>query len=657
MNKLLIGKRISDRYKIIELIGGGGMANVYLARDIILERYVAMKILRLDFANDEDFIRRFHREAQSATSLVHPNIVNIYDVGEEGDIYYIVMEYVEGETLKQYIQNHQPLAVEKVIDIMKQLASAIRHAHQNNIIHRDIKPQNILIDKKGNVKITDFGIATALTATTITHTNSILGSVHYISPEQARGGIATKKSDIYSLGIVMFEMLTGRLPFSGESAVSIALKHLQDETPSPKRWNPLIPQSVENIVLKATAKDPFYRYNSVEELEEDLHTCLEPERLNEPPFQLPVDHEKTKAIPVIKDDRPFHQLQDTKIRETTPNLEEPKNTKDHSAKKKKRKKWPFIIGGLSALLLLLLLLAITVFPKIFGPDDVKIPEVKGLEYEEAVDVLEDAGLKIGKTYKVTSDEIPKNHVVQTDPKEGRLVKEGSEVDIYVSTGKEKIVLSDYRNRMYEDVINLLKDRNFKDIQKTEVFDESPAGTIIDQEPKAGEEIVPEDTILRFTVSKGVETFSLADLTEYSTKALNEYAERYGITIQTVGEDYHDTIPAGLVIDQDPKAGTELKKGDTVKVILSKGKKELPPKTVTIDLTIPYTGNAQQNEKQQVQIFIEDMNHSYHVPYETFEITESTRRRIELMIESGKKGRYKIVVNNQVVVEDEVQYPE
>lgn len=226
---MLIGKRISGRYKIIKMIGGGGMANVYLARDMILDRDVAVKILRLDFADEEEFIRRFQREAQSATSLNHPNIVNIFDVGEEDNIYYIVMEYVDGLTLKQYIQNYYPISVEKVIDIVKQLTSALEHAHYNHIIHRDIKPQNILIDHDGNVKITDFGIAMALSATSITHTNAVLGSVHYLSLNRP-GGMATKKSDIYSLGIVMFELLTGRLPFSGESAVSIALKHLQSET-------------------------------------------------------------------------------------------------------------------------------------------------------------------------------------------------------------------------------------------------------------------------------------------------------------------------------------------------------------------------------------------------------------------------------------------
>src|SRR3954468_9861637 len=258
---MMIGKRISGRYKVLEMIGGGGMANVYLAHDMILDRDVAVKILRLDFANNEEFIRRFHREAQSATSLAHPNIVSIYDVGDEDDsIYYIVMEYVEGQTLKEYIQKRSPVPIEDVLTIMQQLTSAISHAHQNHIIHRDIKPQNILVDPNGTVKITDFGIAMALSATSITQTNSVLGSVHYLSPEQARGGIVNHTSDIYSLGIVMFELLTGRLPFSGESAVSIALKHLQSEIPSLRRWNATVPQSVENIVLKATAKDPFHRY-------------------------------------------------------------------------------------------------------------------------------------------------------------------------------------------------------------------------------------------------------------------------------------------------------------------------------------------------------------------------------------------------------------
>ena len=285
---MIVGKRINDRYKILELIGGGGMSNVYLAQDMILNREVAIKILRYDFSNEENLHRRFQREVLSATSLAHPNIVSVYDVGDDGEMHYIVMEYIKGKTLKQYIQEFSPLSPARSTHIMKQLTSAISHAHDNGIIHRDIKPQNILVDQDGNVKITDFGIATTLGATSYTQTNSVIGTVHYLSPEQARGGMATKASDIYALGIVLYELLTGQLPFSGESAVSIALKHLQTETPSVRAFDATIPQSVENIVNKATAKDVAHRYATADEMEADLETCLSIDRIHEGKFQVPL---------------------------------------------------------------------------------------------------------------------------------------------------------------------------------------------------------------------------------------------------------------------------------------------------------------------------------------------------------------------------------
>lgn len=330
---MMIGKRISNRYKILESIGGGGMANVYLAHDIILDRDVAVKILRIDLADESNLIRRFQREAQSATSLVHPNIVGVYDVGEENDLHYIVMEYVEGMDLKQYIHEHYPIPYEKTVDIMLQILSAVKVAHQHQIIHRDLKPQNILIDKQGNVKITDFGIAMALSETSITQTNSLLGSVHYLSPEQARGGMATQKSDIYALGIVLYEMIMGKVPFDGESAVSIAIKHLQTTVPSVKEQNPDIPQSIDNIILRSTAKDPFLRYQSIEEMEKDLRTALDPERKNEAPFVFKEDNEVTKTIPIIPANI-MQNIEDTKVSEPEAAKTPPKKPK----KKKNRKK-------------------------------------------------------------------------------------------------------------------------------------------------------------------------------------------------------------------------------------------------------------------------------------------------------------------------------
>lgn len=657
---MMIGKRVSGRYKIIDMIGGGGMANVYLAHDIILDRDVAVKMLRLDFANDEEFIRRFHREAQSATSLVHPNIVSIYDVGEEQDLYYIVMEFVDGQTLKQYIQQHSPLAVVEMLDIMKQLTSAISHAHQNHIIHRDIKPQNILIDHQGNVKITDFGIAMALSATSITQTNSVLGSVHYLSPEQARGGMANKKSDIYSLGIVMFELLTGRLPFSGESAVSIALKHLQSETPSLRRWNPLIPQSVENIVLKATAKDPFHRYNSVEEMEADLLTALDPERLNEPKFVIPIDDEATKAIPIITNDRNYpHNMDETRIHEKEKAVEESqqpgKKDKEPQKPKKKRKKLPIILVSVFVALVLFGILAVTVLPDLIGPDDVTVPDVGEMELEDAISEILSAGLEVGDTIEVSSNEVEEGLVVKTDPKAGSSVKEGTKIDVFQSIGKEKLKLDDYVGRNFDDIERLLKKQNFKDIRTIEVYDTSEPGTILEQTPEEGEEVLPEDTVIEFTISKGPEKITLKDLTEFNAKGVQEYAQSSGLTIDMSQEQYHDTIAQGLVISQNPAPGTELNKGDKVTVIMSKGKQEIPPKKVIKEITIPYV-EAAPGQANEVIIYIEDLNHSMTEPYETMYITQTVKRTIELNVPYGKVAGYKVIRDKSVYIEESVSYP-
>src|SRR5690625_1613701 len=363
---MLNGHLLSERYRIKRTIGGGGMANVYLARDIILDRDVAIKVLRLEYANDAEFIERFDREAQAATSLSHPNIVNIYDVGEEEHILYMVMEYVDGLTLKEFIQQNSPIVVEEALEIMKQLTDAISHAHDNGLIHRDIKPQNVLVDHDGNVKITDFGIAMALSATSLTQTNSILGSVHYLSPEQARGGIATKKSDIYSLGIVLFELLTGQLPFSGQSPVSIALKHLQNETPSVRELNNQIPQSVENIVLKATAKNTLHRYESGYEMELALNSALDPERMNEEVYKPPVEEEEeTKVIPIIVEDQ---QVQMEHEPSNQP-VNEPK------AKQKKKKKSFFKNKFFLSFLVLVIasMIGIVLYAGLFHAKDVEIP--------------------------------------------------------------------------------------------------------------------------------------------------------------------------------------------------------------------------------------------------------------------------------------------
>ncbi|MEF7561862.1 Stk1 family PASTA domain-containing Ser/Thr kinase [Bacillus infantis] len=656
---MLIGKRISGRYKILDMIGGGGMANVYLAHDMILDRDVAVKILRLDFAENDEFIRRFHREAQSATSLAHPNIVSIYDVGEEDSIYYIVMEYVEGQTLKQYIQQHSPVPVDTALDIMKQLLSAISHAHQHHIVHRDIKPHNILVDRLGNVKITDFGIAMALSSTSITQTNSVLGSVHYLSPEQARGGMANKKSDIYSLGIVMFELLTGRLPFSGESAVSIALKHLQSETPSLRRWNPSIPQSVENIVLKATAKDPFHRYENVEDMEEDIRTALEPGRMNEKKFSVPDDDDATKAIPVITSDRPYQNMDETRVHEKDdkgssagPAPAAKKQKKD----KKKKKKWPIVLVSLFLFFVVMGVLALTVLPELFLPKEIEVPDVAGETIEDATSILTKAGFEVEDPVEINDEEVEEGLVIKTDPKAGRMAKEESSITIYLSSGKEKFEMSDYTGRSFEEVESLLEKEGFTQITREDANNEDePEGTILEQSIGEGEEVIPGETGIEFTVSSGPAPIVLKDLTGLNLKGVQDYAESTGLKIDTSKEEYHDTVEKGLVISQSQPAGTELGKGSGLSVTFSKGKEEIPPKTVPVEITIPYEPE-EEGEPQEIQILVEDMNNKMTAPFDTFYITEERKYNMELLIQEGSKAYYKVLRNSQQIIDEEVDYP-
>lgn len=658
---MLIGKRISGRYKLLEMIGGGGMSNVYLAHDMILDRDVAIKVLRYDFSNEEELHRRFQREALSATSLTHPNIVNIYDVGEDGDIHYIVMEYVKGNTLKQYILQNAPVSPSKSVTIMKQLTSAIANAHNNHIIHRDIKPQNILLDEKENIKITDFGIAMALSATSFTQTNSVLGTVHYLSPEQARGGTATKQSDIYALGIVLFELLTGQLPFSGESAVSIALKHLQSETPSIRAINPAIPQSLENVVLKATAKDQKNRYRSAEEMEADLATALSPERAGEAKFIVPVDNDATKVLPVIKEPVSFEEVSETKKIPTaieTNEVEKPKN------KRKKRK----IIGAVIAGIVLLALITFIVFPGLFKASKMEVPDVSNLELELAIEQLEAEGFTAGEQTLEFSEEVEEDHVIRTTPEAGKMRDKGTEVHLFVSAGKETSAIGDYVGQDINQVKMLLQNQDLRDIKEEERFDSKPAGTILEQTPVGGTEIIPNETDLVFTVSKGPDLRTVNDLTNYNEKALRDTEKSSGFKIKVIGSESSETIQKGNVVSQNPKANTKVAPGSTIEVVLSDGPKAKPTKHFVKTITIPYEqpptngdgteegGNNEGDVQEQiVRIYIEDKTRSMGEPVEQFVLTETTQKQITLEISEGKKAVYRVIVNSTVIADETIAY--
>nr|WP_206760435.1 Stk1 family PASTA domain-containing Ser/Thr kinase [Bacillus xiamenensis] len=648
----MIGKRISGRYQILRVIGGGGMANVYLAEDMILDREVAIKILRFDFASDDDFIRRFRREAQSAASLDHPNIVSIYDVGEEDDIYYIVMEYVEGMTLKEYIHTNGPLHPKEAVRIMEQVVAAMEEAHAKQLVHRDIKPHNILIDNMGNIKVTDFGIAMALSSATITHTNSVLGSVHYLSPEQARGGLATKKSDIYSLGIVLYELISGRMPFEGESAVSVALKHLQSEPPSVRRWNPSVPQSVENIILKAMAKDPFYRYEDASEMQKDLKTAFDPARLKEKRFVIEEDHEATKAIPIMKD----HQVDQDHEKTAIHPVQKPKK-KEKQKPKKKRKKWPWIVASIFFILTTATILAITVFPGFLFPKDIEVTDVSGMTVEKAEDTLKKAGFTVAADpIEIADNEIEKGLVVKTDPNIGTKVKEGTEIQLYESTGKEKTELPDVTGEKVEKAKEILEKKGFKQVVVEEVNDnDTESGIVMEQQPSASTELVAADEEVTLTVSLGPADITLRDLTTYSKQAASNYLEDNGLKLDEK-EAYSDDVPKGEVVKQEPEAGTAVKPGDTVKITFSLGPKAKPAKTVTEKISIPYEPET-EGQEMNVQISIDDAEHSISDLYETFKITAPTERTIKFKIEPGQKGYYQVTVDDKVVSSKTIEYPD
>ncbi|WP_339198080.1 Stk1 family PASTA domain-containing Ser/Thr kinase [Solibacillus sp. FSL R5-0449] len=654
---MLVGKHIGGRYKILKLIGGGGMSNVYLAHDIILSRDVAIKILRYDLSNEEELHRRFQREALSATSLTNPNIVSIYDVGEDEDMHYIVMEYIKGKTLKQYIQEFSPLSAARSVHIMKQLTSAIAHAHENGIIHRDIKPQNILMDEEGNVKITDFGIATSLGATSFTQTNSVIGTVHYLSPEQARGGLATMKSDIYALGIVFYELLTGELPFSGESAVSIALKHLQAETPSVRELDASIPQSVENIVLKATSKDQNHRYSNAEEMEEDLNTCLSLQRVNEPKFMPPVDDGATKLIPIIKDPKPVPipvkepstnlTEQTVRIDSNPPVEEEPKPSKPK--KKKKKKKWPLIVG-----LLVLLTIGAVVAAVLLTPNRVVVEDVTDMTVEEAIRILGEQGFVIGEQEERNNEEIESGNVIETNPQAGREREKGTTVDLIVSIGREMTKMEDFVGKQRDEVMDALEEFNDYDF-KEEYSTEHPAGEIIAQTPEAGEEIHVNETDVVLTVSRGQEQVTVRDLMAFNEANRSEYEKSSGFKVNVTGEEYSEK-PAGEVISQTPKAGTKLEKGGTINVVISKGPKAKQEKFYTNTIEIPYEP-FEEGMEQEVSIYIQDKTRTMAEPVETITITEDTLYTIKLVIVEGDKAAYQIVRDNNVIENKTITYEE
>jgi serine/threonine protein kinase len=496
-----IGKIFADRYKIIKEVGRGGMANVYQGEDTYLDnRQVAIKVLRSNFENDNIAIARFQREAFAMAELSHPNIVSISDVGESESQQYIVMEYVDGMTLKQYINEHAPLSNEEAVNITTEILSAMECAHTHGIIHRDLKPQNVLLSQSGNVKVTDFGIAKALTETSLTQTNTMFGSVHYLSPEQARGANATLQSDIYAIGIILFELLTGQIPFDGDSAVAIALKHFQENVPSIININKDVPQALENVVIKATAKDIHNRYANVEEMMTDLATSTSLDRKGEPKLTFDKDLDATKALP-SKLINPY----DTKplINKDPDEVEKKADKPVTEAPKKKKSRKALIAWIVLALLLIGGGVAAWI---ITTPQNVSVPDVTNMTQEEAETTIKEKNLTVGNIIQELSTSVEKDKVTRTNPEAGSNVRKNSKVDIYVSQGANGFKMEDYVGKKYQDVVDdLMVNKNISknQISINYVTSSEPSGTIVKQTPAKGNFFDPTgDDQISFDVSEG-----------------------------------------------------------------------------------------------------------------------------------------------------------
>lgn len=582
---IIKGQKINDRYQIIRTIGEGGMANVYLAHDLILDRNVAVKILRGDLADDEKFVRRFQREAIAASSLSHPNIVEMYDVGEDDGKYYIVMEYVEGKTLKNLIKKRGGLTLPEVIDIMTQLTSAIACAHDSNIIHRDIKPQNVLIKEDGLVKITDFGIAMALNSNELTQTNSVMGSVHYLPPEQANGKGATVKSDIYSLGIVMFELLTGQLPFKGDNAVEIAIKQMKNQIPSVCNINSLIPQSVENIILKACAKNPKNRYANVVEMYNDIETCLDEDRKDEKRYVYQYsetdDLENTKELKNIK-----------QLTEEKSELDEIEENEEN----KKSYKILLISGLIVSAIIIVAILALILLPKSQKIKEITVPDVSKLSIAAAESKLKEAGFEINEQREErASKEIEEGYVITTDPPQGVNRKKGTVITLIVSSGEKGVEIENYVGQNFYEVKGKLEAFGLKVVEEKKDVEKDEKETvkdnqILEQRPIAGTKLVEGDTITLITPNLVVKYPNFVE-EKWTKDAIEKFCKEYEISVQFVEEET-STYEEGTIIKQDRVAGTQVRKGYPLVITIAKEKKKDP-----IDTVLP-TDEKETTEKDE-----------------------------------------------------------
>jgi len=571
----LIGKLLGNRYEILEVLGTGGMAVVYKGRDTILNRVVAIKVLKPEFNADEDFVKKFQKESQAAASLSHPNIVNVFDVGYSSDVHYIVMEIVNGNTLRDYLNKMQGfMREEAIINIGLQIASALSQAHHNEIVHRDIKSQNILINEQGSVKVADFGIARAATTATIVNTKEVIGSVHYASPEQARGGIVDARSDIYSLGILLYELATKKLPFEGDSPVTVALKQIKDDLPNPKLINGDISDGLASIIHKCAEKMPNDRYQDINDMIEDLKT-LRIHRdfiVNDQQY---VSHETTVLPKITEEELMAHQTKRRPVKEVNQQLNDkmPETTKKGSMTNKKLNMTLVILAGMVMAMLVFGILAVGKFKEIFDVKVIEVPGVVGMASEEAVRTLNEAGLKADVTEQRVSNDVEAGYIISQSHIEGEKVKEGFTIKLVVSSGGIESLIPNVKQQDIKEGTVLIENEGFEVGEITYEFNELPEGMIISQNPKAGIKM-PAGTKIDLVLSQGSES-DKALVPSLETKTMRE-AEitltDIGLKLGTVTYEVSTTKEKGQII-RNARIGEEVEFGTAIDIIVSSGPTE------------------------------------------------------------------------------------
>lgn len=613
------GMYVADRYEIISKIGTGGMADVYKAMDLTLGRNVAIKVLKPEFSEDLNFVTKFRTEAQSAAGLEHPNIVNIYDVGSENGMHYIVMECVEGITLKTYIEKKGQLSFKETVSIAIQVGRGIEAAHNKGIIHRDIKPQNIIISTEGKVKVTDFGIARVANANTIS--SDVMGSVHYSSPEQARNGFVDGKSDIYSLGIVMYEMVTGRVPFDGDTTVAVAIQHLQEEMVAPSAYAPNLPVSMEKIILKCTQKNPDRRYESMTALLADLRKALVSPDEDFVVMVPLTNQDKTRVIAgdelkQIKDEAGSIYLKaDEAVRKQKDEEEDEDDTDDFDNDddgelNPKMEKAITIMGIAAAVIIVIIIIAIVV--NLFGgfgskkksdtetetqttetqtemdtttEETLALPSLLGMTFDEAEEKLAGMGLKIENKGEVSSDDYEEDLIANQDPVAGTVVKEGDTVSVVISNGKGNIDVPSVTDKSESEAVSTLNDAGFKPDKTYSYSDSVAAGDVISQNPTGGSKAKKGDTVT-LVISQGKEAVTVPDVLSYkSEEQARSLLSDFNISVKTA---YSDAVPEGIVIAQSIDAGKQVEKGTSITITVSQGpepSKEVPAATYKCNVTL------------------------------------------------------------------------